>query len=150
MGASGAFGAQDLQVDDDVYQWHYGADLRLEWHDLELSAEYVQGQAEGKTEDGEAPCGLAPCLTFKGAYGLLGYRATNALMPYVRVDWRDALHQSGASFVYVSDLARATFGMRVELGTATVLKLEYTVNRELGRVPAFANDVLTSSLVLRF
>ena len=114
LGASGAFGAQDLQVDDDVYQWHYGADLRLEWHDLELSAEYVQGKAEGKSEDGEAPCGLAPCLTFKGAYGLLGYRATNELMPYVRVDWRDALHQSGASFVYISNLARATFGMRVE------------------------------------
>jgi len=150
LGASGAFGAQDLQRDDDVYQWHYGADLRLEWHDLEVSAEIVKGKAQGRTEDSQPPCGLAPCLDFKGAYGLVGYRATNALMPYLRVDWRAAVHQSGASFVYVSDLARATIGLRTELGTATVIKVEYTVNRELGRAPQFANDVLTSSLVLRF
>ena len=150
LGASGAFGAQDLQRDDDVYQWHYGADLRLEWNDLELSAELIQGRAQGRSEDGQARCGLAPCLDFTGAYGLVAYRASNELMPYLRVDWRDALHESGASFVYVSQLARATAGVRVELGTATVMKVEYTLNRELGRLPQFANDVITSSLVLRF
>jgi hypothetical protein len=150
VGASGAFGAQDFQPADDIYQWHLGADAHLDWHDLDISAELVRGRAPGLTEAGEPACGLAACLDYKGAYGQIGYRATNWVTPYARVDWRSAVHQSGASFVYVSDVARATAGLRVELGAHTVLKAEYTVNRELGRVPEIANDIFTSSMVVRY
>jgi hypothetical protein len=150
LGASGAFGAQDLQDRDSVYQWLAGADLHLHRDDLVLRAEYVQGRAQGRSEVGAPPCGLAPCLRFKAAYGLAGYRITNVLMPYLRVDWRDALHRSGASFVYLSELLRATAGVRLALTANVVLKAEYTYNRELGRGPQFANDVLTSSLVLTY
>jgi hypothetical protein len=71
-------------------------------------------------------------------------------MPYARVDWRDALHRSGASFIYISQLLRVTAGLHFELGTAVIVKAEYTVNRELGRIPQFDDDVFTSSLVVRY
>jgi opacity protein-like surface antigen len=150
IGASGAYGAQDQQESNSIYQWHYGFDLRFEIADLDLRAEFVQGKAPGKTEPGEAHCGLTPCLQYKGAYGQLGYRLTNWLMPYGRVDWRDALHENGASFVYISKLMRYTAGARFELGTSVIVKAEYTWNRELGGIPQFPNDVFTSSLVVKF
>jgi hypothetical protein len=150
VGASGVFGAQDNQSKNDVYQWMYGFDLHYHRHDLVLRAEFVQGRARGETEAGQARCGLAPCLEFKGAYGLAGYRVTNIVMPYVRVDWRDALHESGASFIYISKLWRATAGLRLQLNENVILKAEYIVNRELGRIPQFPNDLVTSALVVRY
>lgn len=149
IGASGAFGAQDFQVSDSVYQWHVGGDLHLDWNDLDLSAELVHGRADGQTEVNGPPCGLAPCLHYTGAYGQLGYRATNWITPYLRVDWRDAVHASGASFVYISDLMRATAGAHFEIGTNTIVKVEYTYNRELG-MPQFPDDIFTSALVVKY
>jgi hypothetical protein len=150
LGTSGVFGAQDYQSDDGIYQWHVGADLHAEIKDLEITAEVVQGKAKGATTPGAtAICDLAPCLDYKGAYGLFAYRLTNTFVPYARVDWRDAVHQSGASFVYISDLMRATFGLRMEIGTRVIWKLEGTLNRELGRIPQFPNDVATTSLVIK-
>ena len=150
VGASGAFGAQDLQPDDGVYQWHVGGDLHVEIKDAELTAEYVKGKAKGATTPGMlARCDLAPCLDYQGAYGQFAYRLTNTFVPYVRVDWRDALHQSGASFVYISELVRGTVGLRAEIGARVIVKIEGTLNRELGRIPQFPNDVVTSSLVIK-
>jgi Putative beta-barrel porin-2, OmpL-like. bbp2 len=150
IGASGAFGAQDYQPENNVYQWHYGADLHLDYKDFELTAEFVQGKAKGKTSPtAVADCDEAPCIKYKGAYGLVGYRLTNMFTPYGRVDWRDAEHESGASFVYIAKLVRFTVGIRAEIGTRVILKAEGTLNRELGPIPQFPNDVLTTSLVLK-
>jgi len=148
LGVSGAFGAQDLQADDGVRQWHVGGDLHVEWKDLELTAELVHGRANGKTS--AIACDLAPCIHYTGAYGLVSYRLTNLLEPYVRTDWRDAVHRSGASFVYISQLVRFTAGIRVELGAHVIIKAEGTHDRELGRLPQFPNDVLTTSLVVKY
>jgi hypothetical protein len=150
IGASGAYGAQDNQTNDGVHQWHYGADLHLGWRDLDLAAEAVRGRAVGQSDPGQPPCDVAPCLDYRGAYGQIAYRALNWLMPYFRADWRRALHQSGASFLYFSDLMRFTGGLRLEIGTAVILKAEYTRVMEIGRVPDFPDDVVTSSLVLKF
>jgi hypothetical protein len=147
LGASGAYGAQDRQTENDVIHWHYGFDARLDVIDFVLNAEFVQGELQGQSEPGEPPCSLAQCLEYKGAYGLAGYRVTNWLMPYARVDWRSALHRSGASFVYISDLIRPTGGLRFDLGTHIVVKAEYIFNREIADVPEFSNDVFTTSLV---
>jgi Putative beta-barrel porin-2, OmpL-like. bbp2 len=150
LGVSGSYGAQDRQASDDVRQWMYAVDFHLHRHDLVLRGEFVNGRAKGETEPGLQPCNLAPCLRFKGAYGLLGYRLTNIVMPYVRVDWRDALHRNGASFVYISQVGRATAGLRLALTQNLVVKAEYTYNHELGRAPLFNDDVLTSSLVVTY
>jgi len=151
LGASGALGAQDLQPEDDLYQWHIGGDLHLELNDLEFTGEYVKGKAPGKDDPAvTAECAAAPCLTYQGAYGLLAYHVTNMLVPYARVDWRDAVHLSGASFAYESHLLRATGGLRVEIEDKVVVKAEYTLNRELGALPQFDNDVFTTSMVVKF
>lgn len=151
LGVSGAWGAQDFQIDNDVRQWHYGADLHVEIADFELTAEYAKGKATGKTSDPVGPkCDVAPCLDYQGAYGLVGYRATNVFVPYARVDWRDAYHWAGASFVYISPLLRATVGLRAEIGTRVIAKLEATKNVELENLPTIPNDVVTSSLVIRY
>lgn len=149
IGASGAVGVQDQQPDSDVLQWHYGFDLHLDWHGVDVQAEFVQGRASGKTSASGPACDEAQCLDYRGAYGLVAYRVTNWLMPYVRVDFREALHQSGASFVYISDVVRVTGGLRLELGTHVIIKAEYTHLREVGRVPEFPDDVLTTSLVVK-
>jgi hypothetical protein len=152
LGASGAYGAQDFQTSDDVKQWHYGFDAHFDWHDIDLTGEFVQGHALGKTETGQLACNAAPCLTYKGAYGQVGYRVNNWLMPYVRWDWRDAIHEAGGmdGFVYVSQLMRGTLGTRLELGTNVIIKAEYTFNQELGRIPQIKNDVLTSAFVVKY
>jgi hypothetical protein len=110
------------------------------------------GKAEGKDEEGPpaVECGLAPCLHYMGAYGLVAYRVTNWLQPYVRVDWRDAEHRDGNNFAYVSDEVRMTAGVRLDIGEHVIVKAEYTYNHELGEVPQFPDDVFTSSLVLRY
>jgi hypothetical protein len=156
VGVSGAWGAQDFQPDDGVYQWHWGGDIHVEIEDLEFTGEIVHGRAKGEWTPGEPRCDVAPCLKYTGAYGQTAYRLTNTFVPYVRIDWRDATHWSGASFVYLSQLARATVGVRAEIGTRVIAKIEATKNRELNDdfgiipVPQIPNDVLTSSLVIKY
>lgn len=154
LGVSGAYGPQDAQATNGVRQWHVGGDLHLAWRDLELFGEYVKGRAEGDPAsagfDGVDDCSDAPCLEYQGAYGLLGYRVNNYLIPYFRTDWRDALHRDGMSFVYISELLRVTPGIRLEIGAHVIIKAEYTVNTELGRIPEFPNDVFTSALIIRY
>ena len=151
LGVSGAYGAQDLQTSDSVIQYHLGADAHLAVGDLDFQAEAVTGKAEGLTSPtGPAPCDLAPCLRYQGFYGQLGYRFTNWFMPYMRVDGRDALHQSGVSFTYISQLMRVTTGVHFEFGTNVIAKAEYTVIKELGSVPEIPDNVFTSSLVVRY
>jgi hypothetical protein len=149
IGVSGAAGSQEGQPDESIVQWHYGIDVAIDdWNELELRAEFVQGKLPGDSDPGMAPCGVAECLRYKGAYALGGYRATPWAQPYMRVDWRDALHQSGVDFVYISKLVRVTTGARFEIGSRVIAKIEYTTNRELGGIPQFADDVFTSSLVV--
>jgi hypothetical protein len=152
VGASGAIGAQDFQGDDKVLQWHFGVDVRLDIRDFMMRGEFVMGRAHGKDDPGlpAVECGLAPCLEYKGAYALFAYRALNWLMPYARVDWRHAEHRDGNSFVYYAELVRVTAGLRFDVNEFVIFKAEYTYNHELDEVPAFPNDVFTSSLVLRY
>jgi hypothetical protein len=149
FGASGQYGAQDLQSDDLVSQWQYGFDAHLDIRGLEVTAEFLQGRTEGAGSDAVAilDCAQAPCLRVLGAYGTVGYRALNWLMPFVRVDWRDAVHQSGADFVYVSQVTRISPGARFEVSPHVVIKAQYTFNLEVGRIPRIPNDIFTTSLV---
>ena len=150
IGVSGVYGAQDNQPSDNIHQWMYGFDFHWQREDLVLRAEYVKGRMEGAPDDSGVMCGLAPCLRFQGAYGLLGYRVTNIVMPYVRADWRDALHRNGDSFVYISKLWRATVGIHLTLNPNLVIKAEYTLNNEINPIPQFPDDVFTSSMVVHF
>ena len=152
LNVSGAIGPQDRQPDDGVLQWHAGAAGLLDIGDFTFVAEVVQGRANGKADTSGAfvlQCGVAQCLEYRAAYGLVGWKATTFLNPYVRVDFRSARHRSGDDFAYVSDTWRATLGVRADIGEHVILKMEYTFNQELGPL-SFPDDVLTSSLVVRY
>ncbi len=150
FGVSGAFGAQDWQASDSVYQWHTGVDVHADWKNIDFTAELVHGRANGQTTDPTGPeCDIAPCLHYTGAYVLTAYRATNTFEPFFRVDWRSAEHDSGASFAYISDLVRFTAGLRAEISPRVIAKVEGTVVRELNAIQ-FPDDVVTSSLVLKY
>ena len=148
VGISGALGPQDKQPDAGIAQWHIGLDARLRDLDgFDVTAEYVQGQQDGWTTS-TATCNAAPCLVYKGGYLLVDRRVNPRFIPYVRVDWRDAVHQNGTVFVYESHVARATVGAHFELTSRIIGKIEYTFNHELGGIPQFADDILTSSIVV--
>ncbi len=160
VGVSAAAGPQDGQSESHVHQWHYGFDLRLrDFHGLDVYAEFVQGKQQGSsagaahaadalmTPSNVAHCGIAQCLTYKAAYVLAGHRIRPWLTPYARVDWRDARHQSGIDFLYVTRTLRTTAGVHLEVTSRILAKVEYTANIELG-TPQFPNNVLTTSVVV--
>jgi hypothetical protein len=149
VGGSGLVGGQDGQPEAlDPLQWQVGADLDFVWLDFELRAEYTRGEAPGATES--ASCDLAPCLEFQGAYGELSYRFTNLLGGLARFDWRDATHRSGEDFLYIVDIARGTFGVRLDIDRFFIVKAEYVLNLELEDRPSIDNDVITTSFVAVF
>lgn len=148
LGVSGAIGPQDGQRDIGREQWHVGADAQLvDLDGWNVAAEYVQGRQPGKTL-GMIECSAAACLTYKGAYVLVDRRLTSWFAPYARIDWRSAVHTNGTDFVYESHTGRATLGGHFEMTSRIIGKVEYTYNRELGRIPQFPNDVLTTSIVV--
>jgi hypothetical protein len=148
VGVSGAYGPQDGQASLDVRQWHVGFDARLrDLRGFDAAAEYVQGNQPGQA-DQMIECGLAPCLEYKGAYLLVDRRMNKWLTPYVRFDWRSAVHIKGTEFVYESHTFRATVGGQFEVTSRIIGKVEYTYNRELGGIPQFPDDVLTTSIVV--
>jgi hypothetical protein len=160
VGISGAWGAQDYQTSSDVYQYHGGFDVHAEIKDLELTAELVKGRAKGETSTVGPRCDVSPCLKYYGGYLLAAYRVTNVFVPYARMDFRDATHWSGASFVYISQVVRFTAGLRAEIGTRVIVKAEATKNQEMDpeqliggeatRIPTIPNDVVTTSLVIKY
>jgi hypothetical protein len=148
LGVSGAVGPQDGQPDNSLVQWHYGFDAKLSnLAGFEATVELVQGHQPGSSNTA-TPCMTAQCLTYKGAYILVDRHVETWLTPYVRVDWRDAVHRDGVEFVYESHTLRATVGAHVNITRRIVAKAEYTYVRELGAIPQFPDDVLTSSLVI--
>ncbi len=156
VGVSGAYGpeanqptAPSTQSSDSIAQYHFGADVKLQWRALDVRGEFVMGKANGQDSPGE-PCGAIPCIHYAGAYGQVGYRVTNWFMPYARVDGRNALHENAPNFIYISQLARGTLGTHFEFGTSVIVKAEYTVIRELGRSPQIPDNVATSSMVVKF
>ena len=150
LSASGSIGSQDRQSDDSVLQWHYGFAALVAVGDFTGSAEFVTGRALGKTDTAaNVPCGAAPCLFYRGAYGQLAWRANRVLVPYARIDWRAATHRRGLDWAYVSDAIRGTFGLRADVTGFLVVKAEYVLNRENG-IFEFPDDVFTTSLILSY
>lgn len=170
LGVSGQIGAQDLQADDRVLQHQFGFDAHLYLRGFELTAEFLQGRARGKSSpilEDRMNCGVIPCLFVTGAYGTVGYRALNWLLPFFRADWRDAHHRGGTEFVYISRVVRLSPGVRFEITPNFLIKAQYTANLELGRYQdenqdgenpermrltriRIPNDVLTSAIVAHF
>jgi hypothetical protein len=67
-----------------------------------------------------------------------------------RGEFRDAFVWMSNQRAYLTKSWRATAGVRYVVTTRAVLKAEYLRNGEYGGIPAIANDVFTSSLVMGF
>lgn len=143
LGISHERGAQDRQRDDEIIEQQFGADAAFERDGLEVRAEYVDGISPGRGAEG------APRLTFQGGHLEASYAANNEITPYLRWEYRDAVHVAPA-FAYVIDVSRWTAGCRVTLGARWTLKAEYLHNLEHGPVPRIDNDVFTTSQVMTF
>jgi hypothetical protein len=158
VGVSGMVGPQDGQPSLAVHQWHYGFDAKLrDFRRWNIAAELVQGKQQGRTSGDPAQdrmlgierpsCDLAQCLSYKGAYVVVDRRIDTWLTPYIRIDWRDAVLEKGADFVYESHTLRTTLGVHLEITSRVVGKIEYTWILEL-EAPQFPHDVITSSIVV--
>ena len=118
--------------------------------DFTGSAEFVTGRALGKRDTAaNIHCGAAPCLFYRGAYGQLAWRATNFLVPYVRVDWRAATHRRGLDWAYKSDAVRGTFGLHADVTSFLKIKAEYVLSRGIS-ILEFPDDVFTTSLIATY
>lgn len=150
LGVSGQIGAQDLQASDLEIQQQYGFDAHFELRGLEITAEFLRGRTRGSDKLVPLDCAEGECLFVTGAYGTIGYRALNWLMPFFRADWRDALHRSGTDFSYASRVVRLTPGLRFEITPNVIVKAQYTFNLEPGFSYRLLNDVFTTAFVAHF
>lgn len=143
VGVSTELGPQTNQRDETVVEHQSGADLQLEKGPFELLAEFVTGRSPGRGDTG------AQSLNFRGAYVQGSYQANNLLTPYVRWEFRNAIHEA-EQFAYVIDISRVTAGLRVDINPKWIAKLEYLRNLEHGPVPDLRNDMFLVSQVTTF
>lgn len=142
LGFSGAFGAQDLQPREDLYQFQVAADLQLRVWDLALRAEYLLIRTTGEGPNN------GPWLRAQAVSAELAWQLWSFVGILARVDFR-----SGQLFadpnLYLSELLRVTAGVRFDITWNLLLKAEYLRLQELSG-PELNDDLLTSSLVFRF
>jgi hypothetical protein len=143
LGISGQWGPQDRALDNSGEFWLAGVDLYYFGVDLRIKGALMKGGAPGKPADGAHRLSL----------DLTGYLEIDYLiLPWLgvmaRFDLRDAIVSVGRERIYVTNGWRLTLGVHVPITTAVILKAEYLHNGELGIVPEFQNDIVTSSFLL--
>lgn len=152
IATSAMLGVQERQADPTVLQFHVAAMARLDLGLVTFTAEGMFGKAVGKTgsiNGTDVPCAAASCLDYRGAYLLVGVRATHWLVPYARFDWRSGTMRNGREWMYESTRLRGTVGLRFEPVHRLQLKAEYVINRELVG-PDFPDDIFTTSAVVSY
>jgi hypothetical protein len=145
IGASGSAGPQDRATDTAHWMWFYGVDLLAHWGRVDVKGQWMQGHAAGDPAQGVYGIDL-----HNGAYLELDAMLTPSLGVLGRGEFRDAFVWLGDQRAYLTKSWRATVGLRWVLTARAVLKAEFLKNGEYGGVPAIANDVFTTSLVMGF
>jgi hypothetical protein len=143
VGASVLYGPQDLQSSDRVRLFQWGVDLQARWEDLELRAEYLQVRAPGGGVD------AAMFLHADGWYVDALAQVLPTLALHGRLDSRKAnlLEEPNQ---YFTDTVRGTLGIRCDFTFNIIAKAEVTLIAERPPGPPIADNVATSSLVLKF
>jgi len=159
LGLSGEWGSQDRALDSLDPMWFWGVDLLGHVGPVDIKAQYLRGYSEGERPDriydpNHRPYGLD---LKHGGYLEVDWMITPLLGVYGRGDLRDAIvtlgtpdsmTNTGGDRIYITKSWRATGGVRAVINEHIVLKAEYLHNGEYGGIPAIANDVFTSSLLL--
>jgi len=155
IGGSGEYGTRNDQRGVAVRQWLLGADLRVVFGGLSLSAEGVKIQQDPGAADksnGLGPFTLVSAFAARGAYGTLAYAlplsdgAFRRLTPYLRYEQRHAQFEGFPAYT----VDRLTLGFRLELWDVLIVKAEGLLNGEVSGLPQVDNDVFTSSFVYSF
>jgi hypothetical protein len=145
IGASGSAGPQDRATNTGHWMWFYGVDLLGHWGRIALKGQWMQGHA-----DGEPSMGVYGLDLNNGGYLELDAMLTSSLGVVGRGEFRDAFVWLGDQRAYLTKSWRATLGLRWVITARAVLKAELLKNGEYGGIPAIANDVFTTSLVMGF
>jgi hypothetical protein len=155
IGSSGEYGPRNDQHGSAIRQWLLGADVRILFAGLSLSAEAVkirQDPGGADKSNGLGPETLVSAFAARGAYATLAYAvplsdgAFRKLTPYVRYEQRHAQFEGFSAYT----VDRLTFGFRLDLWDSLIVKAEGLINRELSGLPPVDNDVFTSSFVYSF
>jgi hypothetical protein len=153
LGASGAYGPRNDQLDRDSHQQLWGADARLFVARLSVAGEYVHVTEQEGSADGKQP-GLGGTFPFgssflaRGFWTQISYEvplvpAPFRIVPYLRYEQRHAAFQG---FIPIT-VDRFTAGLHVDLWDNIQVKGEVLINRELAGAPQVNNNVYTSSVV---
>src|SRR5690606_7390699 len=145
LGVSGEWGAQDNDTRSDREVWFVGADLQYLSTDFSLKAQVMRGEAPGSLDGAAWALDLSP-----SGYLELDWQAHSRLGVLLRADLRDAFVHFGTERAYRTHQARFTGGLRWLFNPHVIAKAEYYHNRELGGIEQFANDMVTSSLLLSY
>jgi hypothetical protein len=138
-------GPQDRATDTDHLMWFYGVDVMGHWGHVDLKGQWMTGHA-----DGEASQLVYGLDLHQGAYLELDAMLTPSFGVLGRAEFRDAFVWLADQRAYLTKSWRATVGLRYVVTTRAVAKAEYLRNGEYDGVPAVANDIFTSSLVMSF
>jgi hypothetical protein len=143
LGLSGEWGAQDNDTRSDREIWFIGADLQYQSTNFALKAQIMRGEAPGSVDETVWALDLSP-----SGYVELDWQAHARFGFLLRADMRDAFVHLGSERAYVTKQARFTGGLRWLFNPHIIAKAEYYHNQELGDIEQFANDMVTSSLLL--
>lgn len=144
VGVSGQGGPQDGQPSAQRLGWQVGVDAHLDAGRLSVDAEGMIARAPGDPVDPKVER-----LDARGAVGTVQVRPIPSVIPYARVDWRDAELLAWPN-LYVSDVLRVTAGTQVDVGRSVSLKAEYLHLEELAPGTDLRDDVFTTSVVFRY
>ncbi len=145
LGFSGSYGPQDRATDTDHAMWFFGPDLLAHWGRVDVKGQWLKGRSAGEAAQGVYGLDLKG-----GGYLELDVMWTPSFGMLGRGEYRDAFVWLSDQRAYLTKTWRATFGLRWVLTPRAVAKAEYLHNAEYGGIPAVANDIFTSSLVMGF
>jgi hypothetical protein len=145
IGGSYEWGPQDWATDNSGKMWFAGLDLQYLSANFGLKAQWMKGNAPGRPEDRAWALDL-----HSSGYVELDWQLHPLVGIMGRAEMRDAVVTLGVERAYITKQRRFTGGLRFVFNPHIVVKLEYFHNQEFGGVPAFDNDMFTSSLVLAY
>jgi hypothetical protein len=155
VGTSGEYGPRNDQHAPYVHQWLLGADVRVTFKGLSLSAEGVkvhQDQGAGDKTNGLGPQTIVTGFTARGGYATVAYAvpvsdgALRRFTPYLRYERRHAQFEGFPAYT----VDRLTFGFRLDLWDELIAKAEGLINGEVSGLPKVGNNVFTTSFVYSF
>lgn len=138
-------GAQDRALDSEGLFRLYGFDFEYQGVDLALRGQFLKGRSPGRASDGAYALDLVAA-----GYAELELLITPIFGAYGRADFRNAWVTLGDSRAYLTKTWRLTGGLRASINRHLTLKAEYVRNFEYRELPAFDNDIFTSSLVISY